>query len=75
MLTRHLEHRVKTQYKKLSPAVIRSLLVSVQTSVLDCPEKKITYGLPSSIKYDAEKIYKLMGIKPKKSAYIIEKYA
>lgn len=74
MLTRYLEHRVKTQYKKLSPAVLRSLLLSVQTSVLDHPQKKIKYGLPSSIKSDTMKIYQLMGVKMKRSAYIIEKY-
>ena len=74
MLSRYLEHRVKTQYKKLSPAVLRSLLLSVQTSVLDHPQKKIKYGLPSSIKPDSMKIYQLMGVKMKRSAYIIEKY-
>ena len=74
MLSRYLEHRIKTQYKKLSPAVIRSLLLSVQTSVLDHPQKKIKYGLPSSHKPDVVKIYQLMGVKMKRSAYIIEKY-
>lgn len=75
MLCRYLEHRVKTQYKKLSPAVLRSILLSVQTSVLDHPQKKIKYGLPSSISPDAIKIYQLMGVKMKRCAYIIEKYA
>jgi len=74
MLCRYLEHRVKTQYKKISPAVLRSLLLSVQTSVLDHPQKKIKYGLPSSISPDAIKIYQLMGVKMRRCAYIIEKY-
>ena len=74
MLARYLEHRVKTQYKKLSPAVLRNILLSVQTSVLDHPQKKIKYGLPSSITTDAIKIYQLMGVKMKRCAYIIEKY-
>ena len=74
MLTRYLEHRVKTQYKSLSPAVIRGLLLSVQTSIIDCPTKKIRYGLPSDIKLDAQKIYKLMDVKMNQCAYIIEKY-
>jgi transposase len=74
MLSRYLEYRVKTQYKKLSPAVIRNTLLSVQTSVLDYPQKKIKYGLPSSISTAAMKIYQLMGVKMKRCAYIIEKY-
>ena len=65
---------MKTQYKKLSPAVIRGLLLSVQTSLLDYPLKKIRYGLPSAITLDARKIYQLMGVKMKRCAYIVEKY-
>jgi len=74
LLTRHLEYRVKTQYKKISPAVIRTLLVSVQTSILNCDKKGIRYAIPSPIKADAKKIYQIMGIKKSTTPYILEKY-
>lgn len=74
MLTRHLEYRVKLQYKKLSPAVIRSLLISVQTSILSCDKKRIRYAIPSPIKLDAKKIYRLMGVETQTTPYILEKY-
>jgi len=73
MLTRYLEHRVRIQYKKLSPKVIKNLLLGVQTSILICKQKKIKYALPSKMKKDADKIYRLMGVERKRIPYIIEK--
>jgi transposase len=74
MLARYLEHRVKVQYKKLSPNRIKNLLLGVQTSLLVSQEKKIKYGLPSNIKIDTKRIYNLMGVKRKTTPYIIEKF-
>ena len=74
MLTRHLEHRVRVQYKKLSPNVIKNLLLGVQVSTLVCKQKKIKYALPSEIKKDAQKIYRLMGVERKRTPYIISKF-
>ena len=74
MLARYLEHRVKVQYKKLSPNRIRNLLLGVQTSLLVSQEKKIKYGLPSNMKIDTKRIYNLMGVKRKSTPYIIEKF-
>jgi transposase len=74
MLARYLEHRVKVQYKKLSPNRIRNLLLGVQTSILVSQEKKIKYALPSNMKIDAKRIYNLMGVKRKTIPYIIEKF-
>jgi len=73
LLVRHLEHRVRLQYKKLSPQYIRNLLLNTQTSILYSKEKKITYALPSRMKAETRKIYRLMGIKREGVPYIIEK--
>jgi len=54
--------------------VIRTLLVSVQTSILNCDKKGIRYAIPSPIKADAKKIYQIMGIKKSTTPYILEKY-
>ncbi|HNW66443.1 MAG TPA: IS1634 family transposase, partial [Aliarcobacter cryaerophilus] len=34
LIVRHLEYRIKLQYKKLSPKVIRELLLNIQTSIV-----------------------------------------
>lgn len=68
---RHLEYRVKLQYKKLSPEVIRRELTHVQVSVLGHRKTKQLYGMPSSVSTDAKKIYQTMGLKPKTTAYLI----
>ena len=74
MLTRYLEHRVRVQYKKLSPNRIRNLLLGVQTSLLVSQEKQIKYALPSNMKIDVKRIYNLMGVPIKTTPYIIEKF-
>ena len=73
-LVRHLEHRVRIQYKKLSPEVIRKLLLNTQTSVLYSQDKKIRYALPSQMKAETMKLYKLMDVKRERTPYIIEKF-
>ena len=73
MLTRYLEHRISKQYKKLSPARIKNLLLEVQTSFLVSKEKRIN-ALPSNMKIDAQRIYNLMGVSRKQIPYIIEKF-
>ncbi len=72
-LVKHLEYRVKVQYKKLSPEVIRQTLIRVQTSILFDKKKKIRYGLPSKISQHARKIYSLMKVKNQLIPYIIKK--
>lgn len=74
MLTRYLEHRVRVQFKKLSPKKIRNLLMGVQTSVSISQTKRIRYALPSSLKVEAKRIYSLMGVKANTTPYIIEKF-
>lgn len=73
MLTRYLEHRVRLQYKKLSPQMIRNLLLNVQKSIVYDKSKKIKYILPSKIKLDAKKIYTIMEIKHSLTPYILSK--
>lgn len=73
MLTRYLEHRVRLQYKKLSPQMIRNLLLNVQKSIVYDKSKKIKYILPSKIKPDAKKIYNLMEVPHSLTPYILGK--
>ncbi len=72
-LVKHLEYRVKLQYKKMSPEKIRQSLIRVQTSILYDNKKKIRYGLPSKISQDARKIYKICNIIQKLTPFIIKK--
>ena len=60
-LVRHLEYRVRLQYKKLSPEKIRQLLLSVQTSILYDTSTDKKFAMPSKV-HDAKKIYKLMEV-------------
>jgi transposase len=73
MLTRYLEYRVRLQHKKLSPKVIRNLLLNVQKSIVYDKEKKIKYIIPSKIKVDAKKIYNIMEVKHTLTPYILGK--
>ena len=68
-LVRHLEHRVRLQYKKLSPQRIRTALLGVQESILYDTKTDRRFALPSSAVLDAEKIYKLMEVKLNKIPY------
>jgi len=68
-LVRHLEHRVRLQYKKLSPQRIRTALLGVQESILYDTKQDKKFALPSLFSIDAEKIYKLMELKLNKIPY------
>lgn len=63
-LVRHLEHRVRLLYKKLSPEKIRQLLLSVQCSILFDTKNNTKYSMPSHLDPDTKRIYKLMGVNP-----------
>ena len=67
------EYRVKLQYIKLSPEVIRQTLIRVQKSILFDKQKKIRYALPSKLSDHAKKIYKLCNIPLTITPYILEK--
>ena len=73
-IVRHLEYRVKVQYKKLSPKKIKDLLLSVQHSTLIDKTRKIKYAIPSKTNTDIKKIYRLMGVNRKTTPYIIGKF-
>ena len=62
-LVRILEHRVRLQYKKLSPKKIKEILLSIQSTIYYDKKQNIKYSMPSSISEDAKKIYKLMDTK------------
>ena len=61
-LVRHLEYRVRLQYKKLSPAKIRNILLSIQSSILYDTTTNRKFSMPSKVSQDAKKIYKLMEV-------------
>ena len=61
-LVRYLEHRVKLQYVKLSPQKIKTILLSVQTSIYYDKRTNNRYSMPSLMSEDAKKIYKLMEV-------------
>ena len=70
-LVRHLEHRVRLQYVKLSPERIRQLLLNVQVSRLFDTRTKMRFALPSAIAPEAVKIYRLMDVPVKRLAYVL----
>ena len=71
-LVRHLEHRVKLQYIKLSPERIRKILLSIQMSILYDTRTKKKFVLPSKISLEAKKIYKLMEVPISTTPYILK---
>lgn len=60
---RTLEYRVKKQYEKLSPEVIRENLLSVQASILIHKPTGRKYLMPSSTKEHATALYKVIGLR------------
>ncbi len=70
-LVRHLEHRVRLQYIKLSPEKIRQILLSIQVSILYDTKTNKKFVLPSKISIDAKKIYKLMEVPISSKPYIL----
>ena len=70
-LVRHLEHRVRLQYIKLSPEKIRQILLSIQVSVLYDTRTNKKFVLPSKISNDAKKIYKLMDVPISSKPYML----
>ncbi len=70
-LVRHLEHRVRLQYIKLSPEKIRKILLSMQVSILYDKKTDKKFAMPSKISNDAKKIYKLMGVQIRTKPYLM----
>lgn len=63
MCVRHLEYRVKVQFKKMSPKAITKSLVEVQHSIVQHLHTKKRYSIPSTMGLEAGKIYRLMDLK------------
>jgi transposase len=70
-LVRHLEHRVRLQYVKLSPEKIRKILLSIQSSILYDTRTNKKFVLPSKISKEAKKIYRLMEVSLSSTPYIL----
>jgi transposase len=60
---RHLEYRLKAQYQKLSPEVIRRELIHVQNTIVRHQHTNATYVIPSPISLHAANIYRIMRMK------------
>lgn len=73
-LVRHLEYRVRVQYKKTSPKIIKETLLNIQHSTLVCKQKKIKYAIPSKMNVLSKKLYRIMGVTRKTTPYIIGKF-
>jgi len=71
-LVRHLEYRVRLQYKKLSPQKIRNILLSIQSSILYDTATDRKFSMPSKVSQDAKKIYKLMEVNVKTKPSILK---
>ena len=69
---RHLEYRVRLQYQPLSPKVIRRELSHVQVSLLTHTQTGAVYAMPSSVSLHANKIYRVVGLKPTTTAYQVK---
>jgi transposase len=70
---RHLEYRVKLQYKKISPEEIRRELIHIQVSILKDIKTQKRYCIPSKISLEAKKIYQVMGMKHSTIPFQLEK--
>ena len=70
-LVRHLEYRVRLQYKKLSPEKIRRLLLSSQGSIYYNTKTKKRYYMPSFLSSETKKIYKIMEVTPVTTATLL----
>jgi len=60
---RHLELRLRRQYKKLSPEKIRNILLHSQCSILEDISTNKKYCIPSKTTRDMKKIYQTVGKK------------
>ncbi len=67
-----MEYKVRLQYKKMSPAAIKSHLVSLQVSILRDYTTKKRYAMPSKASQDA-KIYQILGLKWTDTPFEIKK--
>ena len=69
---RYLEFRIKTQFKKLSPEIIRRELLHVQLSILKDTSTNETYAMPSCVGEYAPKIYQIMKLQKITKPYKIK---
>lgn len=69
---RTLEYKVQNQYKKMSPEAIRQTVTQLEASILKDIEKNKQYVLPSETSQDAKKIYQILGLKWRETAYLID---
>lgn len=69
---RNLEYRIKMQYKKLSPEVIRQELLKVQASIIKDNGTGKKYIMPSIASQEAKQLYRIIGSKiPDKIQFIL----
>lgn len=69
---RTLEHKVRFQYKKMSPEAIRKCITNLEMSILRDLRTKKRYTLPSQATQDAKKIYQTLNLKWREVPYLIK---
>lgn len=61
---RYLEYRVKTQSQKLSPKVIKNILIRYQASIIKDKSTNKSYMMPSKTNPELNEIYRVIGQRP-----------
>ncbi len=69
---RTLEHKVRLQYKKLSPEVIKKAISDLEMSVLKDTHTGKRYCLPSQATQDAKKIYQILDLTWRQTPFLIK---
>ena len=69
---RTLEYKVRLQYKKLSPEVIRKAITELEISILKDTSTNKRYTLPSQATQDAKKIYQILNLKWRQTPFLIK---
>ena len=69
---RTLEYKVRLQYKKLSPEVIRKAITELEMSILKDTSTDKRYSLPSQATQDAKKIYQILNLKWRQTPFLLK---
>lgn len=70
-LARHMEYRVRLQYKKMSIDKIKDELLEVQSSIYYYSPNGFRYAIPGRMSEKAKKIYQILGITKQRLTRII----
>jgi len=71
-IAKHMQYRVRHQYKELSVDRIKEELLKVQSSIYYYEENGYSYCMPGKMSLEAEKIYGVIGVKCEHKVRIIK---